>query len=169
MKYFEEGINADQSVKLFYFQTFDTLLLLVPIVYYFQRLFKIMKKKHNYEYLKAYKSMTIYFGGLIFAEFVCFSMCCLKFKLWSKFDNRIPELSFEDICEKNTKLIVNLIFFADIILLRMWIIQYLSLFAIIILKSSDDILSGLNKLESIVTLSNFQIFKEPPSRSYSDS
>ena len=86
MKYYEE-IFADHNDTIFYIHIFDTILLLVPIVYYFRRLFKIMKKKHNYEYLKAYKSMTIYFGGLIFAEFVCFSMCYLKFKLWSKIDS----------------------------------------------------------------------------------
>jgi hypothetical protein len=58
------------------------------------------------------------------------------------------------------------IFFIDQILNKMWVFQYLAFYAILKLKSSDDILQGLNKLESIVRLSKFQIFKERDSSIY---
>lgn len=49
-------------------------ILGIPLIYYFYKLMNIMKKKHNYEYHKNFKAMTVYFGVNIIAILFDFAL-----------------------------------------------------------------------------------------------
>lgn len=133
------------------------------ITVYFIAIMVSIKRYHNYEFRRIGHQTCIYYMANI-VYFLTFNLDLILFS--EIFDHDQPSISsFFELCLENTSF--NHYKYPIFYLILQVIMLPLILFcmAIILAKSKQDILQGLNKLDYLLKVSVFQVYKDADLRS----
>lgn len=124
----------------------------------FMKVYHTMYYLQWYEYQRTRCQMNSFGVYLLMAQFLVQSEILVTYNISKHYRGTLNELN--EYCKSNYNSVSNICYFILTLITDINILYVFFAWIIIKQKSSDDILNGINKLEGLLIVSIFQIYKQ---------